>query len=134
MSTDDNDNHDNDESKSDKIDYTVNFDPNARAIKPIEEHPLFHLAKEKGPSCDRQEDALTGIYKTAMDDESFFKKDISPRRAILGSWFREGSLGFIFGRRGAGKTWFAWDMAISISKGVNYGPWKSWLCGVAASG
>jgi hypothetical protein len=121
MSTDDNDNHDNDESK---IDYTINFDPSARAIKPIEEHPLFHLAKEKGPSCDRQEDALAGIYKTAMDDESFFKKNISPRRTILGSWFREGSLGFIFGRRGAGKTWFAWDMAISISKGINYGPWR----------
>ncbi|MDR2432181.1 MAG: AAA family ATPase [Puniceicoccales bacterium] len=118
MSTDDTDNNES------KIDYTINFDPNARAVKPIEEHPLFHLAKEKEPSCDRQENALTGIYKTTMDDESFFMKDISPRRAILGSWFREGSLGFIFGRRGAGKTWFAWDMAISISKGINYGPWK----------
>ncbi|MDR2778742.1 MAG: hypothetical protein LBB16_00425 [Puniceicoccales bacterium] len=73
MSTDDNDNHDNDESK---IDHTINFDPNGRAIKLIEEHHLYHLAKEKGPSCDRQEDALTGIYKTAMDDESFFKKNI----------------------------------------------------------
>jgi hypothetical protein len=72
MSTDDNDNND------DKIDHTINFDPNGRAIKPIEEHPLFHLAKEKGPSCDRQEDALTGIYKTAMDDESFFKKTYRP--------------------------------------------------------
>jgi hypothetical protein len=125
MSTDDNN---DDNNTTSKIDHTINFDPNARAIKPIEEHPLFHLTKEKGPSCDRQEDALTGIYKTTMDDESFFKKNISPCRTILGSWFREGSLGFIFGRRGAGKTWFAWDMAISISKGI-----KLWSLGVRKS-
>jgi predicted AAA+ superfamily ATPase len=64
---------------------------------------------------------LTGMAETTMDDESFFKKDISLREMILRSWFREGSLGFIFGRRGAGKTWFAWNMAISISKRVAYG-------------
>ncbi|MDR2628557.1 MAG: AAA family ATPase [Puniceicoccales bacterium] len=59
-----------------------------------------------------------------MDGESFFRKEIPPRRTVSGSWFREGSLGFIFGRRGAGKTWFAWDMAICVSRGVAYGPWK----------
>jgi hypothetical protein len=51
MSTDDNDNNNNKyndtTSKSDKIDYTISFDPNAKVIKPIEEHSLFHLAKEK---------------------------------------------------------------------------------------
>jgi hypothetical protein len=31
------------------------------------------------------------MAETTMDDESFFKKDISPRRTILGSWFREGN-------------------------------------------
>jgi hypothetical protein len=41
MSTDDNDTIES------KIDYTVEFDPNAITIKPIEEHPLFHLAEEK---------------------------------------------------------------------------------------
>ncbi|MDR2628558.1 MAG: hypothetical protein LBC30_00985 [Puniceicoccales bacterium] len=49
MSTDDND------ITGSKIDYTVEFDPNARAIKPMEEHPLYHLAKDEreGPSQDR---------------------------------------------------------------------------------
>jgi hypothetical protein len=128
MSTDDN-NNDNGNDTTSKIDYTVEFDPNAKAIKPMEEHALYHLAKEKEQSLENRESialdvALERICKIAMHDEKFFMKEISPRRTILGSWFREGSLGFIFGRRGAGKTWFAWDMAISISKGVDYGPWK----------
>jgi hypothetical protein len=116
MSTNDNNNDNITTSKSDKIDYTINFDPNACAVKPIEEHHLYHLAKEMDREQlpeDRKKNMLTGMAETTMDDESFFRKNISPRRAILGSWFREGSLGFIFGRRGAGKTWFAWDMAIS---------------------
>ncbi|MDR2628912.1 MAG: AAA family ATPase [Puniceicoccales bacterium] len=125
MSTDDNNNDTTDTTES-KIDYTAEFDPDAMAIKPLEKHPLFPLAEEKkeGPSNDRQKNALAGIHRTAMDDESFFRKEIPPRRTVLGSWFREGSLGFIFGRRGAGKTWFAWDMAICVSRGVAYGPWK----------
>jgi hypothetical protein len=51
-------------------------------------------------------------------------EEVPFRETILGSWFREGSIGFIFGRRGVGKTWFAWDMAINISNGMDYGPWK----------
>jgi hypothetical protein len=46
MSTDDN-NDDTTESAS-KIDYTINFDPNARAIKPIEEHHLYHPREGEG--------------------------------------------------------------------------------------
>jgi hypothetical protein len=44
MYTDDNDN-DNNESES-KIDCTMKFDLKARAIKPIEEHPLYHFAEK----------------------------------------------------------------------------------------
>jgi hypothetical protein len=50
--------------------------------------------------------------------------DIPHRKQILSHWFRAGSLGYIFGIRGSGKTWFAWKMAICISKGEDFGPWK----------
>jgi hypothetical protein len=108
-------------------------------IRKIEDHSLYHLVDDKNRADEikvdwqpkkeqflgnRENNVLEGIYKVTMDAESFFMKNILPRETILGSWFREGSLGFIFGRRGAGKTWFAWDMAINISKGLDYGPWK----------
>jgi hypothetical protein len=51
-------------------------------------------------------------------------RHISPHASILNPWFREGSLGYMFGLRGSGKTWFAWKMAINISKGKDFGPWK----------
>jgi putative DNA primase/helicase len=65
-----------------------------------------------------------GLSEVCVRSENFAIRDIPLREAVLGRWFRRGSLGFIFGKRGTGKTWFAWDMAISVSKGMGYGPWK----------
>ncbi len=48
---------------------------------------------------------------------------ITPREPILGPWFREGDLGFIFAPRGVGKTWFAMMIAHAIATGTKAGPW-----------
>jgi hypothetical protein len=107
MSTDDN-NDDNDTTS--KIDCTSNFDPSAKVIKPIEDHSLFHLAREKGPSCDRQENAMTGIYKTAMDNENFFEK----------TYF----LAERFWDPGFGKE--VWDLSSgAVGHGNQHGTWQS---------
>jgi len=50
---------------------------------------------------------------------------IIARESFLGSWLREGSLGFLCGLRGIGKTWFSLGIARAIAEGAAFGPWKA---------
>ena len=49
---------------------------------------------------------------------------IPPRRKIVGDWFCESDLGFVFAPRGLGKTWWALGLAVSIVAKDTFGPWK----------
>jgi AAA domain len=50
---------------------------------------------------------------------------IPPREGVLGDWFMEGDLGFIFAPRGLGKTWLAIAIATAIARGGKCGPWQA---------
>jgi replicative DNA helicase len=50
---------------------------------------------------------------------------LTPRRKLLGDWFCEGDLGFIFAFRGVGKTWLALAIAEALSTGGKLGDWKA---------
>jgi AAA domain/DnaB-like helicase N terminal domain len=47
-----------------------------------------------------------------------------PRELIVGDWFRQGDLGFIYAMRGVGKSWFGMDLARAIAERRNFGPWE----------
>ncbi len=49
---------------------------------------------------------------------------IPTRRALLGQWFCEGDLGFLFAQRGVGKTWLSLLFARGVAGGAPAGPWK----------
>src|SRR5215469_7556706 len=51
--------------------------------------------------------------------------DLKPRKKLLGDWFCEGDLGFIFAFRGVGKTWLALAIAQALSTGGKLGGWKA---------
>jgi hypothetical protein len=51
--------------------------------------------------------------------------ELRPRKKLLGDWFCEGDLGFIFAFRGVGKTWFALAIAQAVSKGGKLGDWQA---------
>ena len=51
------------------------------------------------------------------------KVAIPKREEILGQWFLESDLGFIFAPRGLGKTWLAMAIASAIANGGQCGPW-----------
>jgi hypothetical protein len=51
--------------------------------------------------------------------------ELAPRRKLLGDWFCEGDLGFIFAFRGIGKTWLALGIAQALSTGGNLGAWQA---------
>jgi hypothetical protein len=50
---------------------------------------------------------------------------LTPRKKLLGDWFCEGDLGFIFAYRGVGKTWLALAMAQALSTGEKLGDWQA---------
>ena len=50
---------------------------------------------------------------------------IVPRKKLLGEWFCEADLGFFFGPRGAGKTWFSLGFVQAITTAGQFGDWKA---------
>jgi putative DNA primase/helicase len=52
--------------------------------------------------------------------------ELRPRKKLLGDWFCEGDLGFIFAFRGVGKTWFALAIAQALSTGGKLGDWQAY--------
>jgi DNA-binding NarL/FixJ family response regulator len=109
---------------------------NIERIKNIQEYSNYYLVtgekndnevKNNGTGGEKKVDKPAKkelTKKSTIMGNSFFNMKLPPRELIVSPWLKTGSLGYIFGKRGSGKTWFAWDMVISISKGVAYGPWK----------
>jgi putative DNA primase/helicase len=68
-------------------------------------------------------DALKEGVVTARE---LHELELQPRRKLLGEWFCEGDLGFIFASRGVGKTWFALGVARALSNGGEFGHWRAY--------
>src|SRR5208282_419028 len=49
---------------------------------------------------------------------------VPPREPILGEWFKEGDLGFLYGARGLGKTWLALHIGRKCAEGGQVGHWR----------
>jgi putative DNA primase/helicase len=52
--------------------------------------------------------------------------ELVARKKLLGDWFCEGDLGFIFAVRGVGKTWLALAIAQALSTGGKLGNWQAY--------
>jgi hypothetical protein len=74
---------------------------------------------------DLREEISEALKKGAVKGPAFRKLKIKPRKKLLGDWFREGDTGFIFSRRGVGKTWIAWAIARALARGEKLGPWEA---------
>ena len=58
---------------------------------------------------DLKTEWLNHFAKAVCSSEGLARLNVPPREPILGEWFRQGDLGFIYGSRGLGKTWLAED-------------------------
>lgn len=76
-----------------------------------------------GESPDLKADLLAVFDLATCPSEKLSELKIPPRAPIVGKWFKEGDLGFIFGARGLGKTWLAMLLARRIAEGVTIGDW-----------
>ena len=48
---------------------------------------------------------------------------LPPRARVVGDWFCEANLAFVFARRGLGKTWFSLALACAVASKPRIGPW-----------
>jgi hypothetical protein len=85
------------------------------------------LSKDHKPHARAEIKAALG--KAILPCKELAALGIPLREPLLGDWFLEGDLGFIFAPRGLGKTWLALAMAAAIATGGKCGPWtasKAW--------
>ncbi|CEF49196.1 unnamed protein product [uncultured bacterium] len=67
-------------------------------------------------------DALNAAVVTSTELHDL---ELVPRKKLLGDWFCEGDLGFIFAFRGVGKTWLAVAIAQALATGGKLGDWQA---------
>jgi AAA domain/Bifunctional DNA primase/polymerase, N-terminal len=82
-------------------------------------------------SLEEQEDKrlveLRSQFQRALVNfGEFAKLDIPPRKSLCGGWLKEGDTGFIYGQRGAGKTWTVDIIVSDLSRGTDIDEdWKA---------
>jgi len=72
---------------------------------------------------DVQTRALDSLKGATLTETELDSLAIAKRKPLLGNWFFESDLGFIFAKRGAGKTWLGLHMARALAEGSVCGPW-----------
>jgi hypothetical protein len=67
---------------------------------------------------------LEHLAKAICSSSGLAQLNVPPREPILGEWFKEADLGFIFGARGLGKTWLALHLGRQCAEGGSVADWK----------
>src|SRR5205807_6645617 len=60
---------------------------------------------------------LDALNESVVTSSALRDLQLTPRKKLLGDWFCEGDLGFLFAPRGVGKTWLALAIAQALSTG-----------------
>jgi predicted ATP-dependent serine protease len=90
----------------------------------IENSELRDVPDVETSPADLKTEWLENFTKSTCSPEVLAQLNIPPRQTILGDWFREGDLGFIFGMRGLGKTWLAMLLARKCVEGGSVADWN----------
>lgn len=81
--------------------------------------------RSEGEFNEEEENNLFhGFTQSIVTSTQLQTLDLPKRETILGNWFLEGDLGFVYGPRGLGKTWLSLYMAKCISQGAKCGEWS----------
>jgi len=81
------------------------------------------LAEAAPPEADTE--WSVALNRAVLTPTEIAKLNLPKRAPVLGTWFLEGDLGFIYGPRGLGKTWLAMLIGRAISDGKSIGPWTA---------
>ena len=77
------------------------------------------------PQADPATQWIAALNRAVLTPTEIGKLDLPKREPVLGTWFLEGDLGYIYGPRGLGKTWLAMHIGRAISDGKSIGPWMA---------
>ena len=84
---------------------------------------LERLDRMRGLAMRKSQAA--GMKDSLLSGEELFSLKVKPRECYLGTWLRESSLGWVYGPRGQGKTWFSLGLARAIAEGSAFGSWHA---------
>jgi len=65
------------------------------------------------------------VASSVLGEAEFDDLMIAERPALLGDWFKAADTGFIYGKRGLGKSWLALALARALTEGCKCGPWSA---------
>ena len=71
------------------------------------------------------EESENNFKRAILDADELRVINFPEKKKILFPWLSEQSLVLVAGWRGVGKTWFALGLADAITRGSNFGPWKT---------
>ena len=87
-----------------------------RIYKPV-------LPQPEAVAVDLKPQWLEHLAKATCASSELANLTVPAREKILGEWFKQGDLGFIFGPRGLGKTWLAMHLARQCAEGGSVADW-----------
>jgi hypothetical protein len=65
------------------------------------------------------------LATSVLSETEFDNLSITKRPSLLGNWFKAGDTGFIYGKRGLGKSWLALLIGRALAEGGKCGPWNA---------
>jgi putative DNA primase/helicase len=89
------------------------------------EHDLLAAIIKAELIRQREKSWSDALNESVVTSGELRQLKLKQRRRLLGDWFCEGDLGFIFAFRGVGKTWFALSIARALSEGSKFGDWRA---------
>jgi RecA-family ATPase len=65
------------------------------------------------------------LATSVLSETEFDNLAIADRPALLDNWFKAGDTGYIYGKRGLGKSWLALLIGRALAEGGKCGPWNA---------
>ncbi len=78
---------------------------------------IFDEADQLEAAAELKEKWSGNLDKVIRPPSGFAGISLPPRQFIMGKWFKQGDLGFIYGPRGSGKTWLGMFLARRCAEG-----------------
>lgn len=79
---------------------------------------MVNNEQQNEPMADPKADWLNDLDKAVRPPGALAGISLPPRQPIIGNWFKQGDLGFIYGPRGLGKTWMGIFVARRCAEGA----------------
>jgi putative DNA primase/helicase len=77
------------------------------------------------PRADGNGETAAKIESALVSTVELAAMELTPREFVLRPFLKAGDLGFIYAKRGDGKTWLAMLIAKAIATGTSAGPWTT---------